>query len=220
MNCMRCGRKTVEGEAFCPACLEKKKTVSPEASLDRKSVLWVEQKLHASRIAETPKVKKTMSAKTLRTLLLITLALLIVVIGGVVLEYLRYRDYDALKRELTIREASITLREKEADQLDKKVSDLEKRLAETTSELAKQSSAARKLETAERELTALEQDNTALTAEANFWRSNVVFYSVGVDWYYHFYGCKNLNLSLPFQVYTPETASTIGGLLPCPVCVK
>ena len=220
MNCMRCGREAAEGEAFCPACLEKKKTVLPEESLDRKSVLWVEQKLHATREAETPKEKQSVSAKTLRTLLLITLALLLVVIGGAVFEHFRYRDYDALKRELAVREANITLRENEADKLDKKVSDLERELAETKAELAAQSSAARKLETAERDLAALEQDYTALKTETDFWRSNVVFYSVGNDWYYHYYGCKNLNLALPFQVYTPKTATTIGGLLPCPVCGK
>ena len=220
MNCMRCGREAAEGEAFCAACLEKKKPVLPEESLDRKSVLWIEQKLHATRVAETPKEKRSISVKTLRKMLLVTLALLLVVLGGAIFEHFRYRNYDTLKRDLTIREANITLREKEADQLDKKVSDLEQQLAETRAELAKQSSAARKLETAERELLALEQDNTALTAEANFWRGNVVFYSVGNDWYYHYYGCKNLNLSLPFQVYTPETAKTIGGLLPCPVCGK
>ena len=220
MNCMRCGREAAEGEAFCPACLEKKKTVLPEESLDRKSVLWVEQKLHATRAAETPKVKKSISAKTYRTLLLITLALLIAVIGGAVFEHLRYRDYDVLKRELTTRDANITLREKEADKLDKKVTDLERELAETKAELAMQSSAMRKLETAERELAVLETENTALTEETRFWRGNVVFYSVGNDWYYHYYGCKNLDLSLPFRVYTPETAKTIGGLLPCPVCGK
>ncbi|MBQ7523343.1 MAG: hypothetical protein IJT07_02350 [Oscillospiraceae bacterium] len=220
MNCMRCGRETAEGEAFCPACLENKKSGAAPESLDRKSVLWVEQKIHATRAAETPREKRPISAKTLRTLLIATLAVLLAVIGGAVVEHLHYRDYETLRHDLAIREADITLREKEADALDAKVAEAERQLAETKAELAKQSSASRKLETMKREVDTLTQDNTALTEEAAFWRSNVVFYSIGNDWYYHYYGCKNLNLSLPFQVYTPETATTIGGLLPCPVCGK
>lgn len=220
MPCMRCGRETANEELFCPECRKHKEVLRTNAETsERRSILWVEQKLHAGRAAAEERTEqKPNTERLLRIGFIAVCALLIAVTAASTLEHFRYDKLKRQQKDFQVREASIRLREEEANRLDERISELEQNLADAQAELENQKKNTAKLEKAARELSALEKDNARLIEQLDFWKQSVVFYSVGNDWYFHRYGCEKLDLEKPFQVYTPDAAKNTAHLLPCPDC--
>ena len=180
MNCMKCGREIPEGSVFCASCAAGPAAQSEAAeSAERKSILWIEQKLVQPAEQRLKRKKRILTIRrrlrAMTVLLLLSLALL----GGACFfvhrEHQKVLACEAQQEELRAREGNLALREKTAAALEEQNASLETALSQSRIMLQQQEVTIQNLEQqnltaiAERDdrLHAMTDENARLQAELN-----------------------------------------------------
>lgn len=137
MNCMKCGREIPEGSVFCASCAAGPSAAQSGSaeSAERKSILWIEQKLVQPTEQRLKRKKKILSIRRKLRAATVLLLICVVLLGGACFfawsEHQKVLACEAQQEDLRVREGNLALREKSAAALEERNEELEGALSQS-----------------------------------------------------------------------------------------